>query len=224
MKLRTNQLWIGSSIILFFALVATGIASCTPAKDSKASGLPVLGHRPLVEKEVNGKTVIDTLEHIVKPFSFVDQDSTVITNETVAGKVYLVDFFFTSCPTICPKVKKNMKKVYEVYKDRPDFQILSHSIDVKYDTVGRLAWYADKFNIESKTWHLLTGDKEKIYEMSYEYLITALENDEAPGGFDHSGAVALMDRKHRIRGLYDGTDPVKMQDLIRDIDLLMTKE
>lgn len=188
------------------------------------SGLPVIGFKTAVEKEVNGKIVVDSMEHVVPSFTLIDQNGDTITEKTVEGKVYLADFFFTSCPTICPKVKKNMKKVYEAYKDRPDFQMLSHSIDTKYDTVGRLAWYADKFNIEAKTWHLLTGDKQHIYDLSYEYYITALEAADAPGGFDHSGAVALVDRQRRIRGLYDGTDPERMKVLIEHVALLMEKE
>ncbi|MGH1335355.1 MAG: SCO family protein [Aureispira sp.] len=188
------------------------------------SGLPVIGFKTLVEREVNGKTVVDSMDHVVPSFTLIDQTGATITEKTVEGKVYLADFFFTSCPTICPKVKKNMKKIYEVYKDRSDFQILSHSIDTKYDTVARLAWYADKFNIEAKTWHLLTGEKQAIYDLSYEYYITALEAADAPGGFDHSGAVALVDRQRRIRGLYDGTDPERMKELERDIALLMETE
>lgn len=188
------------------------------------SGLPIIGFKTLVEKEVNGQKVVDSIDHVVPPFTLIDQEGNTITEKTVEGKVYLADFFFTSCPTICPKVKKNMKKIYKVYKDRPDFQILSHSIDTKYDTVGRLAWYADKFNIEASTWHLLTGEKQAIYNLSYEYYITALEAPDAPGGFDHSGAVALVDRQRRIRGLYDGTDPDKMKELEADIALLMEKE
>jgi protein SCO1 len=188
------------------------------------SGLPVIGFKQLVEKEVNGKKIIDSIEHVIPPFTFVNQDSNTITEKTVTGKVFLADFFFTSCPTICPKVKKNMKSVYNEFKDRDDFLILSHSIDVKYDTVGRLAWYASKFNISSDTWHLLTGNKDDIYKMSYEYYITALEAEDAPGGFDHSGYIALVDKNRKIRGMYDGTDKEKMKDLIRDINLLYDYE
>lgn len=195
---------------------------CSGQRDG--SGLPVIGFKQLVEKTVNGKKVIDSVDHVIPPFQFINQDSNLVDTNTVKDKVYLVDFFFTSCPTICPKVKKNMKKVYAEFKDRPDFLILSHSIDVKYDTVGRLAWYASKFNISSDTWHLLTGSKEAIYKMSYEYYITALEDKDAPGGFDHSGYVALVDKNRKIRGMYDGTDPEKMNDLIRDIQLLFDYE
>ena len=212
-----KYLIFGGLCLLFF--MACGGASKNP------SGLPILGFKQLVEKEVNGKKVIDSLDHVVADFSFVNQDSTTITEKEVDGKIYLVDFFFTSCPTICPKVKKNMKKVYDKYKDKPDFLILSHSIDTKYDTVGRLAWYADKFNISSDTWHLLTGEKEAIFKMArYQYYVAALVDDDAPGGFDHSGHVVLVDRKRRIRGMYDGTDPERMEQLIVDIQKLMDFE
>ena len=194
-------------------------------KSSKyPSGLPVIGFKQLIEKEVNGKKVIDSIDHVIPPFIFINQDSNMITEKVVEDKIYLVDFFFTSCPTICPKVKKNMKKVYNEFKHREDFLILSHSIDVKYDTVGRLAWYAGKFNISSKNWHLLTGTKEDIYKMSYQYYITAIESKDAPGGFDHSGYIALVDRNRKIRGMYDGTEPEKINNLIRDLKLLFKYE
>lgn len=204
-------------------LILVSLASCVQTNDT-ASGLPVMGVKIPVEKEVNGQKVIDSLDHIIPPFSFIDQDSTKITEKTVEGKVFLADFFFTSCFTICPKVKKNMKKAYKAFKDRSDFAILSHSIDTRHDTVGRLAWYANKFDIDSDTWHLLTGDKDAIYKIAYDYYITALESPDAPGGFDHSGAVVLLDRKRRIRGMYDGTDPDRMDELVRDIQLLLDKE
>ena len=206
------------SLVLFFFFVTCGKTSEYP------SGLPIIGFKQLIEKEVNGKKIIDSVEHVIPPFTFINQDSSIVTEKEVDGKIFLADFFFTSCPTICPKVKKNMKKVYTEFKNRNDFLILSHSIDVKYDTVGRLAWYAGKFNINSKTWHLLTGKKEDIYKMSYQYYISALESEDAPGGFDHSGYVALVDKNRKIRGMYDGTDPQKMEYLIRDINLLFKYE
>ena len=210
--------------ILILSIAFLVLSWWSSPKSETPSGLPVIGFKTLVEQEVNGKIVVDSLDHVVPSFTLINQKGDTITEQTVAGKIYLADFFFTSCPTICPKVKKNMKKIYEAFKDRPDFQILSHSIDVKYDTVGRLAWYADKFKISAETWHLLTGDKKEIYDLSYQYYITALEADDAPGGFDHSGAVALVDRQRRIRGLYDGTDPDKMAQLKIDLALLMEKE
>ncbi|CAA6800426.1 MAG: Electron transport protein sco1/senc [uncultured Aureispira sp.] len=209
--------------VFLVSLVALMLGSCTQENEN-ASGLPVFGVKLPITKEVNGKTVVDSLEHTIPPFSFVDQDSAIVTEKTVEGKVYLADFFFTSCFTICPKVKKNMKKAYKAFKGRSDFAILSHSIDTRHDTVGRLAWYANKFDISSDTWHLLTGDKEAIYKIAYDYYVTALESADAPGGFDHSGAVVLVDKKRRIRGMYDGTDPERMKQLVKDTQLLLDTE
>jgi len=188
------------------------------------SGLPVLGFKLPIEKEVNGKKVIDSMEHTVGDFQFVNQDSNMISQADVEGKIYIADFFFTHCFTICPKVKKEMKRVYEQYKGNPEFLILSHSIDYRNDTVGRLAWYADKFNIESDNWHLLTGSYEDLSKIAYRYLLTAKKDQSAPGGFDHSGSIALLDRKQRIRGFYDGTDPEAVDELIADIQLLLDTE
>lgn len=200
-------------------LLFLNFMSCNDSKKE----LPIIGFKKLVEKKIGNKTVIDSIEHSIPDFSLVDQDSNVITHDNFSNKVYVVDFFFTSCPTICPRVKKNMKKIYENFLGNPEFAMLSHSIDVKYDTVGRLAWYASKMNISSDAWHLVTGDKDQIYDLAGQYYIAALENEEAPGGFDHSGAIALIDKKRRIRGLYDGTDEEKIDLLINDIELLLNE-
>ncbi len=210
--------------IIVLSLLFASLFSCKNPTNNHASGLPVYGNPDLVEKMVDGKKIVDTLEHTIADFKFLDQDSNFITQKDIAGKIYLVDYFFTSCPTICPKVKKQMKRIYETYKDNPDFVILSHSIDYRNDTVARLAWYADKFHIESDKWHLLTGSYEELLRMSYQYLLTALEDDGAEGGFDHSGNIVLIDKKRRIRGSYDGLDPEKIDQLIEDIQLLMDTE
>ncbi|WCL80588.1 SCO family protein [Saprospira sp. CCB-QB6] len=207
---------------LFIFLLALGCFGACSSNPQKI--LPVLGQPEVTEKVVDGKTVYDSTEHKISDFSLYNQEGENITQATVEGKVYVADFFFTSCPTICPKVKANLKKVYKEYKDRDDFLLLSHSIDVKHDTIGRLAWYADKFNIDAKSWHLLTGKHADIYKLSPQYLIAALVDEGAPGGFDHSGAVALVDRHRRIRGMYDGTDPEKMEDLIKDIAILLAEK
>lgn len=190
----------------------------------KLQKLPIMGQKTVVQKMVDGKAVYDSLNHKIPPFKLYNQKGEEISEKTVSGKIYLADFFFTSCPTICPRVKNNMMKVYEEYKDREDFLILSHSIDVKHDTIERLAWYAEKMHIDANTWHLLTGKKKDIYKLALAYLQTALENDDAPGGFDHSGYVNLIDRNGHIRGMYNGTDPKAMDELIRDIVILYQEQ
>ena len=209
-------------LILLWNLYACGGADSGAANDPRGNLLgKTWGLPKIVEKEVDGKIVRDTQAHTIPYFAFIDQDSAEVNSETVKNKVYVADFFFTSCPTICPKVKKNTKKVYEAFKSNPDFILLSHSIDPQHDTVGRLAWYATKLKIDSKQWHLLTGDKEAIYTIAKAYLASALEDQSAPGGFDHSGGLTLVDRWSRIRGVYDGLDPKKVDQLIEAIPVLL---
>ena len=109
----------------------------------KAYELPVMGRTQIVEREVDGETTYDTIPHTIGSFEFMDQDSTVITNATFDGQVYVADFFFTSCPTICPIMKKQMLRIYEAYEDNPEVALLSHTIDPEHDTIPLLKTFAD---------------------------------------------------------------------------------
>ncbi len=184
--------------------------------------LPVLGRPKIVEREVNGKITNDTIPHMIADFSFVDQDSAVITNSTFDGQVYVADFFFTSCPTICPIMKKQMLRVYEAFESNPQVALLSHTIDPEYDTVALLNDFANRLGIKSSKWHMVTGDKEKIYEIGEtSYMVIADEDPTAPGGFIHSGAFLLIDKERQIRGIYDGTKEDDVNLLIKDISRLL---
>ncbi|MFH6984085.1 SCO family protein [Marinoscillum luteum] len=186
--------------------------------------LPILGRSEINESVVNGETVYDTIYHTIPDFQFVDQDSSLITNETFSGQVYVADFFFTSCPTICPVMKQQMLRVYEAYKDHPEVAILSHTIDPEYDTVALLHDFAERLGVSSDTWHFVTGDKDEIYDIAEKsYMVVANEDETAPGGFIHSGAFLLIDQQRRIRGVYDGTVPEQVDILIHDIARLTTK-
>lgn len=154
--------------LIVFAMLCSILTvwNCT-SKSQEEEGLPYLGFSDMVEKEVDGKTVIDTVYHQIADFSFTDQDGHTITNEAVNGKVYVADFFFTTCPTICPIMKTQMLRVYEKFRNNPDFQILSHSIDPTYDTVQVLKDYSERLGIEdASTWHFLTGDQEKYSKLA----------------------------------------------------------
>jgi protein SCO1/2 len=204
-------------------LLATGFFySCN---DSGAPGrtLPILGEREAVER-VNGQTVVDTVYHQIPDFAFVNQDSQQVTQETVAGKVYVTDFFFTSCPSICPKMKSQMLRVYEEYKENPNVLLLSHSIDPQHDTVAVLKDYADRLGVESAKWHFLTGEKDSIYDIAMKYLVPAQEDGDAEGGFTHGGHFILVDEQRRIRGVYDGTEEESVNQLIKDIPLLLNEK
>ncbi len=167
----------------------------------------------------------DTVYHEIADFSFINQVGDTITNADVAGKIYVADFFFTSCPTICPIMKKEMLRVFEQYKDQPDFKILSHSIDPTHDTQEVLKDYSEKLGVENaSTWNFLTGEQEKIYEIGQtSYLTTAMADQDEPGGFLHSGAFLLVDGDGRIRGVYDGTKSDQVDRLIADIPKLLNQ-
>jgi protein SCO1/2 len=183
------------------------LSSCAGEKDKP---LPIYG-----EREVVGA---DTVYHTIADFKFVDQDSTEITNTTFENKIYVADFFFTSCRTICPIMKTQMLRVYDSIQNDPDVFLLSHTIDPEYDTVGLLHDFADRLGVESNKWHFVTGDKEGIYKIAQtSYFATAMEDNAEPDGFIHSGAFLLIDKHKRIRGKYDGTKEADVNRLLADI-------
>lgn len=199
-------------LILLIALVISVLAACM----DNPRRLPILGNR-LVSP--GG----DTIYHQVPDFAFIDQDSQAVTNATFAGKIYVTDFFFTHCPTICPKVKVQAKRLYDRYQKEPRLAFLSHSIDVKNDTVGRLREYAQKMGISSARWHLVTGDHDAIYGIADDYFSVATEDPDAPGGFDHSGRLILVDHNRHVRAFCDGTDHEQVTRFMNDIDALLAE-
>jgi protein SCO1/2 len=151
----------------------------------------------------------------------VDQDSSVISNLTFKDKIYVADFFFTTCRTICPIMKTQMLRVYEATRSMPDVLILSHTIDPAYDTVALLRDFAWRLGVESSRWHFVTGVKDSIYKIAQtSYFATAMEDKTEPQGFIHSGAFLLIDKQQRIRGKYDGTKEDDVNRLIADIKKL----
>ncbi|MBR9853769.1 MAG: SCO family protein [Algicola sp.] len=140
----------------------------------------------------------------VPSFSFYNQDSVLVTNKDFLGKVYVVDFFFTTCPTICPIMTKNLVSIQNTFTESEDFGVASFTINPRYDTPSVLTAYADKYGITDKDWHLMTGNQEKIYQLAQEgFYIFANEDQEAPGGFEHSGMFALVDKNGYIRSRSD---------------------
>ena len=200
-------------VILSFCLVA-----CV-TKEEKP--LPIFGEREVVAKEVNGQKVADTVYHTIAPFKFVNQDSAFVTNETFKNKIYIADFFFTSCRTICPKMKTQMLRVYDSIQNMSEVLILSHTIDPEYDTVGLLHDFADRLGVKSDKWHFVTGAKDSIYSIAQtSYFATAMEDKSEPDGFIHSGAFLLIDKEGRIRGKYDGTLEEDVNRLLVDLKRL----
>lgn len=186
--------------------------------------LPILGNREVIEKEINGAKVSDTLYQTIPAFAFIDQDSVLVTSQSLNNKIYVADFFFTTCPTICPAMKRNLLKVHSRYKDNDSVVILSHTIDPVHDSVAVLKDYANKLGITSGQWHFITGNKDSIFQIAQSYLVSAQEDKAAAGGLIHSGHLVLVDKQKRIRGLYDGTEEKDSDKLIEDIAILLKED
>ena len=140
----------------------------------------------------------------VPNFSFLNQDSVLISNKDYLGKVYVVEFFFTTCPTICPIMTQNLVTLQETFENEADFGVASFTINPRYDTPTVLKKYAVKHGISTPDWHLMTGEQSEIYDLANKgFYIMANEENEAPGGFEHSGAFALVDKEGYIRSRND---------------------
>ena len=171
----------------------------------------------------------------VPNFEFTNQDNVLITNKNYENKVYIIEFFFTSCPTICPVMNKSMVKIQNEFYGNPDFGMASISIDPKRDTPEVLKAYAKKNDITLKTWYLLTGEKDAIYAFSHDgFRLYVGENKDVEGGFEHSGLFALIDKEGYIRSrtvksgenvnpikYYNGLDDNEVQWLKEDIAILL---
>jgi protein SCO1/2 len=203
--------------LLLLPLITLAFSCGAPSeKTSEVAELPILGERYVDDNQ-------DTVYHSIADFAFVNQVGDTIRKQDMAGKIYVADFFFTTCPTICPVMKKEMLRVYEQFKGEPNFRILSHSIDPTHDTQAVLKDYAEKLGVpDAATWNFLTGDQEKIFEIGQtSYLTTTMADDMEPGGFLHSGAFLLVDQQGRIRGVYDGTKTEQVDRLLADIPKLL---
>lgn len=156
-------------------------------------------------------------------FAFLNQDSLPVTEASVKGKIHVMDFFFTSCPTICPRMKANMLTVYEEFEEDDRIMLVSHSIDTRHDSVPVLKDYAERMEVTAPRWNFVTGEKEEILGMAKAYMVAAMEDTTAPGGYAHSGAMILLDEERNIRGYYDGTSEGETKILIQDIAVLLNE-
>ncbi len=163
----------------------------------------------------------------VRPFSFTAQDGQQFTEKEVAGKVYVAEYFFTTCKGICPRMNNNMKLVYEAFKNEKDFLILSHTCDPDNDSVAQMKKYADSLGVDTKKWIFLTGRKDSLYNMArVSYTIddpadnlVSLDDD-----FMHSQLWALVDKKGDVRKIYDGLRQSEVRELIRDARKLLNEK
>ncbi|WP_282017287.1 SCO family protein [Salegentibacter mishustinae] len=206
--MKRKYSYIGLSlIILVFGIIFIPkiVKTITSDEVVKADRLNVKGaeKRPNINKklayiEINGK------KKKAPDFQLVNQDGDTITNKDYLGKVYVAEFFFTTCPTICPIMNQNLVEVQEEFQDKEDFGIVSFSIDPKHDTPEVLKSYAENYGIDHPNWNLLTGEKDAIYGLANGgFNIYAGEDSDVPGGFAHQGLFALVDKEGYIRSRLD---------------------
>jgi protein SCO1/2 len=182
--------------------------------------LPIFG-----EYQINPNKVTDTTWHTIGDFSFKDQQGNIFTNQTIAGKIYVADYFFTTCQSICPIMANQMERVYEKYEKNNNVVIVSHTVNPENDSISILAEYAKSHNAAYGKWYFVTGGKKELYDLARNsYMLTATKGDGGEDDFIHTQNFALIDKYKRIRGYYDGTDSTQINLLIHDISLLLKEE
>ncbi|MCS6933578.1 MAG: SCO family protein [Chitinophagales bacterium] len=198
--------------IVFLVFALASVAAC---RNPFRKSLPVIDN-PIVTEQG------DTLRPGFGNFRLLRQDSTWVSERDLKGKVTVADFFFCSCPSICPRMKTQMLRVYNQYKNDDRLILLSFTIDPQRDTVQRLKTYAQKLGVpDSRRWWFLTGDKEAIYGLAERLMIYASPDETAPGGYVHNGKFVLTDAQGKIRGYYEGTDEKSVSQLLHDMELLL---
>jgi protein SCO1/2 len=160
----------------------------------------------------------------VQAFSFLDQNGDRISNRDVDGKVYVAEFFFTTCPGICPKLNTNLRPIYDKYINEPNFLIVSHTVNPSIDTVGRLKYYADSLGVEARHWVFLTGKKDSLYQAARQsYLLDDPKNNISPVDeqFIHTQYFALIDKNGNVRSIIDGLKKDELIEMQKEIDELL---
>jgi len=210
----SNKIFI--IIVLFFS-------SC---KEAKKGQLPFYNTPDFTPLWLSSTDKAYASVHTIAPFSFVDQNAEPITNKNVKGKIYVANFFFTTCAGICPRMMNNLKKVQQAFQNNKEVLVLSHSVTPETDSVPRLAAYAKRFNIVSDKWYLLTGNKETVYNMARKSYFADEETgyNKSSNEFLHTENCVLIDKKGRIRGVYNATLELEINKLIDHIKILQLEE
>jgi protein SCO1/2 len=210
---------------IFFALLSSVIMYLIYNALQPKKRLPI--YQPNM---VNTELVDSTLQHVKKyhriaDFSLLNQNGDTITQENYRDKIYVADFFFTTCPTICPIMTANLVEVQAALANDPEVLLLSHSVTPEIDSVAQLKKYAIEKGVNDAKWNLVTGDKKQIYELARKsYLAVQEDGDGGPFDMIHTENFILVDKQRRIRGFYDGTKEEEMDRLLSDIEILKNSE
>lgn len=201
-------------------MILLAFASCGNQPKEKET-VPAVTNLPVYGERYYDEETKDTVYHKIPDFELINQDGKKVTQDDVKGKIYVADFFFTSCQTICPKMTSQLKRVAKKIENYDDVLILSHTVDPENDSAATLKTYAETNGIDTKKWWFLTGDEFFIHEHGGEgYLLNVKKDSTAQGGFLHSEMFVLVDKDLHIRGIYDGTNTADVDRLMNDIDKL----
>jgi len=193
--------------------------------EAKKKVLPIIGNRDIQYTVVDGKEIVDTLYRTIPKFAYLNQDSVMVRSKEYEGKILVVDFFFTHCPTICPPMTAQMRRLNIQTKDLArHLEFLSFSIDPERDTPTRLREYIKEKDIHATNWNFFTGNEEATHMLAKEFFNGAERNDQIDGGFGHTSYFILVDREGYPRGIYDGTSPEDVDKMQRDIRKLLKEE
>lgn len=164
----------------------------------------------------------DTVYHTVSPFRLVSQNGDTITEKSLDGKIYVANFFFTTCPGVCPKMTDALKPVVDEFQKVNDVKFISHTVDPSHDSLPALKVFAEKHGADLSKWYFVTGNRDSIYDLAIKgYLVPASEDARAEGGYLHSQDLLLIDKEKRIRGIYDSLEPEDIKRLKDEIKVLL---
>ena len=213
--------------ISYFLLLILFVVACTDKKDEpKKRALPFWGNYDVVISESNGKETRDTVFPKIPSFKYLDQDSNWLESKSIKGKIWIANFFFTSCPSICPPTMSQLKRLNVLTKDLKDeVEFLSFSIDPTTDKPHVLKKYATNNGINLSNWHLLTGNEKRTHQLGVDHFMVHADKDpSAAGGFAHSDGVVLVDKEGYVRGIYNGMKTEQIDLLNKDLRKLLQIE
>lgn len=210
----------------YLALILILLTGCKTEPEKKPKALPYFGNYDIVFSETNGVQSVDTVFPKIPAFSYLNQDSVMITSKSMKGKVWIANFFFTSCPSICPPMISQMKRLNTLTQDlASEVQFMSFSIDPKTDQPHVLRSYIKNNGIQTKNWYFFTGDEDKTHRLGVMHFMVHADKDPmAAGGFAHSDGMVLVDREGYVRGVYRGTQTEEVDKLNKDLRKLLDIE
>ena len=224
--MKKSEFWSRYKYLVFFILIfsVSGVSIfkyvLTPEKKLPVYS-PSMVNAELVSEDIQYKKKY----HKISNFEMTNQNNELVTEKNYDNTIYVADFFFTTCPTICPIMKTHLLRVYKKYHDDDNLRLVSISIDPDFDQPAVLKDFAKKLNVDTNFWTFLTGNQEYIFNLGEKnFLVTTQKDDKELGGYLHSGALILIDTNRQIRGIYDGTKEEEVNELIRDIKRVKSEE